>query len=177
MVDRAADQLRPWRPRLRLSVRVLMILVLLLGGGLGWVEHRARIQREAVAAIKRAGGSVGYDDAFLGESAQCPAAAPGWKVWLVDHVGIDYVETATDVHLSGDGGVTLDGDGPPTEKVVDDATMAEVRKLRGLTSLVMLEPNGVTDAGLANLNGLSRLRTLSLGGRKIHGAGLANLAG
>jgi hypothetical protein len=28
-----------------------MVLVLIIGGGLGWVIHRARVQREAVAAI------------------------------------------------------------------------------------------------------------------------------
>jgi hypothetical protein len=32
-----------------------MLLVLLLGGGLDWAEHRACVHREAVAAIERAG--------------------------------------------------------------------------------------------------------------------------
>jgi hypothetical protein len=45
-----------WRRRLRLSVRGLMVVVLVTGGGLGWVIHRAQVQRDAVAAIKHAGG-------------------------------------------------------------------------------------------------------------------------
>ena len=47
----------------RVSVRALMILVLLVGGGFGWTVHQctARIQREAVAAIEQAGGYVFYD--------------------------------------------------------------------------------------------------------------------
>ena len=38
-----------WRRRLRISVRGLMALVLIVGGGLGWVIHRAHVQRDAVA--------------------------------------------------------------------------------------------------------------------------------
>jgi hypothetical protein len=49
---------RPW---LRLSVRGLIVLVLVTGGWLGWIVHRARVQREAVVAIERAGGMVWYD--------------------------------------------------------------------------------------------------------------------
>ena len=51
----------PWWRRVRISLRGLMVVVLVIGGGLGWVMQRARVQREAVAAIRRAGGSVLYD--------------------------------------------------------------------------------------------------------------------
>ncbi len=36
-------------------------LVLVVGSGLGWVVRRPRIQREAVAGVKRAGGTAWYD--------------------------------------------------------------------------------------------------------------------
>ena len=49
------------RRRFGLSLRALMVLVLILGGGLGWIAHRARVQREAVAAIEKAGGKVDYN--------------------------------------------------------------------------------------------------------------------
>jgi hypothetical protein len=52
---------RPWRRYLRFSVRGLIVLVLVIGAGLGWIVRSARMQREAVAAIKNAGGSVSYD--------------------------------------------------------------------------------------------------------------------
>jgi hypothetical protein len=42
----------------RLSLRDLMILV--LGGGLGWLVRRAHSQRDAVTAVRRA-GSAWYD--------------------------------------------------------------------------------------------------------------------
>lgn len=57
------------RKLLRISVRELLVLVLVIGAGLGWIVRAARIQREAVAAITRAGGSVKYDWKWSGGSA------------------------------------------------------------------------------------------------------------
>jgi len=51
-MDQATLPLRWWkRTPLRLSVRALMVLILVLGGWLGWVVNQARLQREAVAAL------------------------------------------------------------------------------------------------------------------------------
>ena len=52
---------RPWRRFLRFSVRGLMVVVLVFVAGLGWLVREARIQRDAVAAITKAGGTV-YSD-------------------------------------------------------------------------------------------------------------------
>ncbi len=43
----------PLRRYLRFSVRSLIVLVLLIGGWLGWLVHSARSQREAVAALRK----------------------------------------------------------------------------------------------------------------------------
>jgi hypothetical protein len=56
----AEPGLHPWRKYLRFSVRGLIVFVLVIGAGLGWIVREAHIQREAVAAIKKAGGSVRY---------------------------------------------------------------------------------------------------------------------
>ena len=48
MVDRPLS--RAWRRRLRLGVGILMILALILGGGLAWINRRARVQPDAIAA-------------------------------------------------------------------------------------------------------------------------------
>ena len=37
-----------------------MVLVFVAGGGLGWVIHRAKAQRDAARAISRVGVDVGY---------------------------------------------------------------------------------------------------------------------
>jgi hypothetical protein len=52
---------RPWRRCLRFNVRGLIVVVLVIGVGLGWVVRQAHGQRDAVAAILRAGGVVEYD--------------------------------------------------------------------------------------------------------------------
>jgi hypothetical protein len=44
-----------------MSLRALMVLVLACGAGLAWLVRSARIQRDAVAAIENAGGSVAYE--------------------------------------------------------------------------------------------------------------------
>jgi hypothetical protein len=40
---------------------MLMLLVLMVGGSLGWICYRARVQRKAVAAIEAAGGDLIFD--------------------------------------------------------------------------------------------------------------------
>ena len=82
---------------LRISVRGLIILVLVIGGWLGWAVHNARIQREAVAAVERAGGEVMYDWQW---QYNAPARGRPWAPrWLVDRVGIDYFGHVTLVNL------------------------------------------------------------------------------
>src|SRR4051794_29521037 len=72
-----------------------MLLVLVVGGGFGWIVHRARVQTAAVAAIKRAGGDVYYewdvtrDNSPTGLTLQANGA-PGWPKWLVTRLGPDY---------------------------------------------------------------------------------------
>jgi hypothetical protein len=61
MTDHAKPVSRPWRRFLRFSVRGKIVAVLLIGGWLGWMVHIARIQREAVVSIGRAGGVVKHD--------------------------------------------------------------------------------------------------------------------
>jgi hypothetical protein len=49
---------KPWRRRLRVGVRKLLLLVLVIGAGIGWIVRQAHVQRDAVAAIERCGGWV-----------------------------------------------------------------------------------------------------------------------
>src|SRR5262245_6936598 len=88
------------RRRWQLSVRGLMILVL-VGGLLGWYGLNVREQREIVAAIRKAGGAVGYDwqvassgnlPDLVKSTSDLPRAFGGRVVlpsWLVDLLGSD----------------------------------------------------------------------------------------
>ena len=61
MTDQARHVSRPWRRFLRFSVRGMIVVVLLIGVWMGWLVRNTRIQREAIAAIRKAGGRVLYD--------------------------------------------------------------------------------------------------------------------
>jgi hypothetical protein len=62
--------------RLRgMSIRGLMLFSLVVGGWLGWVCHQARVQREAVAAVRRA-GSVTFD--WQWNNGAAAGNEPGW---------------------------------------------------------------------------------------------------
>jgi Leucine rich repeat/Leucine Rich repeat len=192
---------RPLLPRrwFRFGIRALMVAVLVIAVGLGWIVGNARIQRDAVAAIRRAGGTVDYDWEWKnGESLR--DAKPFAPKWLVDSVGPDIFghvvwvsvgQSASPLDLKQVGQLSrLEGlvvRGP----FVNDAGLSN---LRGLTKLACLDigdtgedclgpvkfPNAtpdITDAGLAHLRSLVRLSSLNVSGSRVTDSGLAALEG
>ncbi len=121
-----------WWKRVRFHVRGLIVLVLLIGGGLGWVVRSAHVQRGAVAAIQRSGGSVLYNWE-IEDGEEIANGKPWAPKWLVDLIGIDHFGHVADVDLGGCG---------------SDADLVHVRQLSQLETLSLLD-SSVTDAGLA----------------------------
>jgi internalin A len=153
---------RPWRSYLRFSMRGLIVLVLVIGAELGWIVHQARqahVQRDAVAAIQKAGGSVYYDWEWSNGNV-IPEGKPWAPQFLVDFIGIDYFG-----HISS---ATIDGE--------TDAVIAEIERLIRLQRLVFIG-SSVSDAGLAHLKGLNNLSTLYLDNGQVTDAGLEHLKG
>jgi hypothetical protein len=151
---------RLWRRYLRFSVRGLIFFVLVIGAVLGWVVHEARVQRDAVAAIEKAGGWVSYDWGRDGKSI--PGGQPWAPRWLVDLIGIHYFGQVTAVGLASSS--------------TADATLAQVGRLTGLRFLTLPGSN-VTDAGLVHLKQLTKLSRLDLRDTQVSDAGLAHLTG
>lgn len=149
---------RPWWRYVRFSLRGLMVLVLAAGAGLGWYVRSARIQRQAVAAIEQAGGSVAYEW-DLQNGKRIPNGKPFWPKWLVNLVGVDYFGNVVAVDLIDFG---------------TDELLVEVSKLTRLEDL-QLNGSEVTDAGLAFLSGLTKLKHLTLRKSKVTDAGLIHL--
>ena len=150
---------RPWWTYLRISLRRLLVLVLAIGGGLGWTVHRANVQRNAVAAIERAGGHVYYDwqcdpngmplpvaSASEGAGVSVPNAPPHWPKALVKGLGVDYFGHVVTVDMESRG---------------SDAILAHVEMLGRLEHL-SLSGSTLSDAGLAHLSQLSHLQELTL---------------
>src|SRR5262245_49108922 len=95
-MGQATDQIP--RRRLRLSLRGMILLVLVLGLWLGWHARRARLQREAVAAVREYGGFVRYDWEFL-NGRPATAAAPRAPGWLRRAIGDAYFQEVVEVNL------------------------------------------------------------------------------
>jgi hypothetical protein len=134
-----------------------MVLVVVLGGGMGWIVHRARVQREAVTTIERAGGQVWYGETLPTLMTKVPTP-PRWKLWLIDHLGVDCVKTVGHVMVGED---IQRPQGASSPKTIDDSFLAEVGKLGHLQSLSIWRQNRVTAAGLAQLRG-PNLRSFTL---------------
>ena len=147
----------------RVSVRGLLLLILVIGCGLGWIARVVRtgnVQRRAVAAIYQAGGWVVYDTEW-DEGQNTSTWKPRWPKWLVDRVGVDYFGNVVFINLHDRG---------------TDEVLTHVARLKHLKQLH--RPGfAVTDAGLAHLGRLSDLQLLSLDDTQVTDAGLAHLKG
>ncbi len=161
-----------WRPRV--SLRALMVLVLLIGGLLGWRVRRASIQRRAVAAIRAAGGSVFYDyQVPVGKPWQI-GAAPGTPRWLREWVGDEYFQDVVVVMIAQPKGqpskatpATLDAildcdrlQFLQTIRVAwDEPRLARLASLSNLDDLTILD-GGLTDSGIQHFRELTSLTRL-----------------
>ncbi len=149
------------RGYLRFSVRGMLIVVLVIGAWLGWIARNARIQREAVRAIKQAGGDVLYDFRWKsGQSIQ--GGKPFGPKWLVDLLGVDHFCEVTWVSF--------------VRSPCSDDELKQIGRLKRLETLILIGSK-MTDDGLDNLEVLAELRLLELHSARITDAGFARLRG
>ncbi len=183
MDELSEEQRKRLRLPTRLSIRAMMVLVFILGSGFGWVVHKVRVQRGAVAAIQRGGNKVWYDWEWNNGSPNSNGKT-GWPKLLVDGIGVDYVafvpavyaRNATDSDLVHIANLTrLEYLILPNSKVTDGGLV----HLMGLSKLrcLNLEHTKITDAGLSHLESLASLQELGLGNTGVGDAGLARLKG
>jgi internalin A len=144
-----------------MSLRALMLLIAVVAGWLGWICYRARVQREAVAAIEVAGGGFAFD--WYWDSAERglrdDTAEPSW---LRRQLGPGFFEEVAFVRIADK---------------ADDALMLHVGRLDQLEWLA-IEGGNVTDAGLVHIRNLRRLRCVALQhAPEVTAQGMANLSG
>jgi internalin A len=187
MNDTPTTPRRP-RKRLRLTLGVMMLLVLVIGGGLGWIAYTARVQREAVAAIlKQPRASVRYHWENP-PGTKGPAAKPPGPKWLRDALGADVFDTVVDVNLSSpvneeqvlhDVGKLVDLERLyfiGSDKPLSTSAIAEIRPLLRLRRLTVTHVANVDDF-FPYLRDKTRLERLQLEGSQPTDADMANLAG
>ncbi len=161
-----------WRRKLplRVSVRALMILVLLLGGVLGWVVHLASVQRDAISAIRLGGGHVRYNWQLKrlpnGNVQFNPKGQPKAPKWLLDSLGHDYFGHVEYVEVGQRN----------TDAVMKQVgQLDQVRQIRFLAG-INLAPvakaglEALPNAGLSRFRGLFGLMTTDLSAPQINGA-------
>lgn len=160
-----------WRwiaARLRISVRTLMLVVLAVAGSLGWVERRARIQREAVAAIETMPGNVLYDWEWKGRWP-ISRRRPIWRNRLSKWLGEDYFNTVVCVNVYG---------AEPRRRALSaDQVLAFVSRLDRLNYFRLYGCPDVTDAEFARREALTGLRELDVDLTPPTGAGLRVVRG
>jgi hypothetical protein len=150
------------RRRFQFSFRSLLVFLVVLSVPLGWFAwemQKARRQREAVAAIVKAGGWVRYyefvefDPMWKSEATQ-----PLRPAWLRKLLGEDFLNDALSVAC-----------------VRDD----DVKRLKGNMNVrvLILTGNRVTDASLEHVETLSDLHVLYLSSHQFTDAALKNLEG
>jgi hypothetical protein len=176
------DTLTTRKPRcrwLRYSLRTLVLLMVVVGCGLGWLGRnvqKMRAQREAVLAIERLQGSVAREaDVVEVHFGYSKLSHPDFWERMDDGLRFDRrnVTDAGLVHLRGFTqlrSLSLDN-----TRVTD----AGLKHLRGLTQLryLSLDNTRITDAGLEHLRGLTCLSLLYLDRTRVTGTGLKHLGG
>jgi len=148
--------------RLYANARVFIAIALLIAFLFGCREYVVHTQRDVVAEIQGAGGSVSYEwDWRNGQPLRSRSPGP-WQKWLASELGPDLFGQVVSVDLHGHGGDNV------------SSLLQRVARLSRLEFL-SLANTGVTDEGLASLRDLTGLKALRLQGTKVRGSGLAHL--
>lgn len=174
------NQKRRWRPRF--SLRALMIAMTVACIVLGWMGHRvhrARVQREAVAALKSVTMDIMYDWEC---DARDRAAIPGYRGepagpdWLRELIGGEYFQEVQEVCIEVDWNTDLAvldhvADLPHAQTLVivnqnnyakpKDLDLRFLAHLRNLECLFVCELR-VDDACIAQIGRRTSLRSLGL---------------
>ncbi|MDR3636694.1 MAG: hypothetical protein P4L84_23020 [Isosphaeraceae bacterium] len=131
------------RRRVRLTVRVLLLGIVLIAIWLSWVTNAWRSQRYAVETIKRLGGTVGYDFQYVGgdpDGTPIPNPQPPAPVWLRRNVGDEPFQAVVQVALIGDR--------------FRDADLVILKNLPRLRTIVLFNCSKITNDGLEHLESI-----------------------
>ena len=134
------SQTAPLQPRLRFTLRTLLLGVTVFCVWLGIHAHRAREQKKLVEEIQKNIGSVSYDY----ENWNAPPGQRGesWVPrWLRERLGVDFFHTIKQVHTR------------------ERKLLPRIAQLSSLTELEIWD-HELTDEDLEPLRGHSRLKAL-----------------
>lgn len=178
------------------GLRTLLFATTVFSVWLGLYVHRVRLQKAAVAAIRDSGGSVHYDfqKAPTGAVFEFNAQAePKLPAWLVKALGEDFfydvIEADLGYHFNREDDANSSGELfqhldalPDLRRLVlhqdqaTDESLRPVGRLAKLERLVIFGPCEVTDVGVAQLAGLTKLSRIELVRSRISDESLKTLS-
>jgi len=163
----------PRRRRLRISLRMLLVLVTVACVVLGIEKSRMLKQQRAVARVRAMKGDVFFGYRF--DSVGRPKEFSNRVVprWLTNLICEECFLTVVTVNFD-DGyreGNVADGQGPNAT----DNGLEMLDDLPNVTELLLAGNNQLTDAFLVHVRGLKNLRVLTLDRTSVAGPGLAHI--
>lgn len=186
----------PKRRRLRVTLRVAMLLVLVAGVWMASVVNSARRQREAVADIKSRGGVIHYDWEYVGGKLT-KGARPRGPAWIRRYLGDEFFQDVVSVTLQKTRRASrANRDASQLSRLkcfprmrsllirsaipVGDAELRQIAAFASLESLSITGTMNLTDEGVAYLKPRTNLKRLTLtpaGNGRLTDASLRHLSG
>ena len=183
------------RISLRMSLRTLMLLVLVIGGGLGWLAvHRQRELRRqwVITTIRGSLSSVEFDGIGISQIFWGSGRTVNGSLFQ-SQLTADQIEalgscarlrelTMLSSVMTDEGLASLSRDHLIMrlycfKPKITDAGVKHLAKLKSLKRLELLRVPGLTDATLGSLAGLAELEEINLSGASLTGSGLVHLTG
>jgi len=180
-----------FRSRFQFSIRSLLMLVVVVAVPCSWMAvemKKAREQSEVLEPIRQSALTVEYDWQVDVDGRGLLNVQPPASQWLRNLLGDDFfaglalvgfnglqITDAELEHFSLTSIPELQFVGLPFTDITD-AGLADIKGLTRLKGL-WLTGNHITDAGLRHIKDLTELRSLTLGGTKVTDTGLEHLRG
>jgi hypothetical protein len=159
-----------------LSLRGMMLLILIVGGVMGWKARRASLQRRAVARIERVQGDVTYDwhrkNPFLTPGG--PTEPPG-PVWLRKMLGDEYFQEVVGVTIPDLEHGPAPAHAPPPPSPDEPLDSPRRKALHERVRQNREAEEALAQDELACLEGLDRIESLTLYHPPLNSAGLERL--
>ncbi len=152
----------PKRPRgFRISLRVFMLLILVIGGWLGWTVNKIRRVSRAIAEIQRVGGRVYRENEInrLGFGSPGQKRNLSWGERLFGPSTNHPVDTI-EFHL-----ISNKEDGVPLQNLAYLSDLASIRR-------VYLNVTGIDDSVMSGFPSIKGLKIVEIQELKVHDAGL-----
>ncbi len=168
----APERKRRW---FQFSLRTLMIFVVAVAVPCAWLGHwqsQKRREQAAVDALVRTGADVEFDYQLAAGSPNGRVNTRSGLAWLRGLFGENAFDEVVQISCHG-----CDDCGLPGKCLhLTDDDLVSVRDLPSLKAVRLMGTYGISDAGIKNLAGLTRLEELWITGTEVTDTGLKSLS-